>query len=277
MVTKPARPKRDFYKEPTRLIRETFKRLSKNTTGKDYVVSDIHGCFTQLEQALELLKFDPTKDRLIAVGDLIDRGDESFRAIEFLQKEWFHSVMGNHEWSLAFGRGFSHPREKWYVEKRGTQIAEDLVSAIMWLPVAIEIETDNGLVVVVHAEVRPTYGHWNEVKEYLASHDNQAQLDYSFLLTGRSRIRKQAMQPERIVEGVDLVISGHSGVKSPTLLGNSLFIDTGIVFGVKKVDDEFAALTIFDVGSKECYMFSLSGEQIVLNAVTMPCEEKAGL
>jgi hypothetical protein len=170
-----------------------------------------------------------------------------------------------------------HPREQWYVEKRGTQIAEDLVSEIMWLPAVIEIETDIGLVVVVHAEVRPIYGHWNEVKEYLASHDNQAELDSSFLLTGRTRLMKGTLQPDRVVEGVDLIISGHTSVKKPTLLGNSLFIETGIVFGVKKIDEEFSALTIVDVCSKECYLFSLSGEQMALHAITLPCKDQTDL
>lgn len=38
---------------------------------------DIRGCFNRLQAGLELLGFDPDKDRLFSVGDLVDWGPES--------------------------------------------------------------------------------------------------------------------------------------------------------------------------------------------------------
>ena len=48
-----------------------------NNVGIDYICSDIHGHFSLLESQLEKVGFDPDKDRLFSLGDLIDRGDES--------------------------------------------------------------------------------------------------------------------------------------------------------------------------------------------------------
>ncbi len=51
-----------------------FKFFGKNSSGRDFVVGDIHGSFGALEQLLQRLNFDPDCDRVFAVGDLIDRG-----------------------------------------------------------------------------------------------------------------------------------------------------------------------------------------------------------
>ena len=77
-----------------------FKYFSENPHGKDYVVGDLHGMFSLLESQLEKLKFNPETDRVFSVGDLVDRGPESFRVLEFLDKPWFFSIKGNHEMML---------------------------------------------------------------------------------------------------------------------------------------------------------------------------------
>lgn len=40
----------------------------------DYAVGDIQGCLDPLLQLLETVAFDPEQDRLVAVGDLVNRG-----------------------------------------------------------------------------------------------------------------------------------------------------------------------------------------------------------
>lgn len=77
--------------------------LKKNELGRDFVVGDIHGEFSMLEDALQIIGFDPIKDRLLCCGDMIDRGAESHRAFEFLEQPWFFSVKGNHEDAAVYG------------------------------------------------------------------------------------------------------------------------------------------------------------------------------
>lgn len=66
-----------------------------------YVVGDLHGQVRILKELLSKLDFSPAKDHLIAVGDVIDRGEHTGELIQFLfsgaQEGWFSSVRGNHE------------------------------------------------------------------------------------------------------------------------------------------------------------------------------------
>lgn len=54
-------------------------RLPENTRGRDFVVGDIHGAFDKVEAAMAKVGFDVERDRLLSVGDLVDRGAESAR------------------------------------------------------------------------------------------------------------------------------------------------------------------------------------------------------
>lgn len=73
------------------------KHLGANKHGRDLVVGDLHGCRADLDHALGALHFDPAIDRVLSVGDLVDRGPASVACLELLQEPWFHAVMGNHE------------------------------------------------------------------------------------------------------------------------------------------------------------------------------------
>ncbi|MHB8422156.1 MAG: metallophosphoesterase [Leptospirales bacterium] len=66
-----------------------------------YVVGDLHGQVRILELLLKSVRFDPGKDRLYSVGDVIDRGTDTGELLEFLREGaldgWFVPIMGNHE------------------------------------------------------------------------------------------------------------------------------------------------------------------------------------
>lgn len=84
-------------------------RLPRNTAGRDFIAGDIHGCYGLLDRALEVVGFDAQRDRLIVTGDLVDRGPEPMRALDYLARDWFHSVMGNHDFFFAEGLAEAHP------------------------------------------------------------------------------------------------------------------------------------------------------------------------
>ena len=73
------------------------KRLPSNTNGRDFIAGDLHGCYDLFEAELEKVSFDPACDRVISVGDLIDRGPNSLACLRLLKQPWFHAVRGNHE------------------------------------------------------------------------------------------------------------------------------------------------------------------------------------
>lgn len=75
-------------------------RLPENTSGRDFICGDLHGRTDLLATLLESVHFD-SRDRLIFVGDLIDRGSDSAGAIQLLSQPNVFSCRGNHELHLA--------------------------------------------------------------------------------------------------------------------------------------------------------------------------------
>ena len=64
-------------------------RLSQNKQGRDFVVGDIHFKTIDLHKGLKALGFDSMVDRVIAVGDLIDRGPSVLDGLKLLGEPWF--------------------------------------------------------------------------------------------------------------------------------------------------------------------------------------------
>jgi serine/threonine protein phosphatase 1 len=68
-----------------------------NVRGRDFVVADLHGCLELLWRLLRHVQFDPSRDRVWSVGDLTDRGPDSWGCLRLLKQPWFHAVLGNHD------------------------------------------------------------------------------------------------------------------------------------------------------------------------------------
>lgn len=140
------------------------KRLPQNVHGRDFVVGDIHGCYDQLLEGLKAVTFDRRVDRLISVGDTVDRGPGSPRAAAFLAHPWVHAIRGNHEDMFLDIYAAGEPDEytlayqtrrngmHWWMDIGPTE-RRALIKAFRRLPVAMEIETRRGKVGIVHAEV----------------------------------------------------------------------------------------------------------------------------
>ena len=67
-----------------------------------YVVGDIQGCFTELQQLLNATQFNPQHDFLWCAGDLVNRGPRSLETLRFFKSLGEHgvSVLGNHDLHL---------------------------------------------------------------------------------------------------------------------------------------------------------------------------------
>lgn len=225
----------------------SFKYFTKNRKGRDFIVGDIHGMFTPFLALLEQIGFDDEKDRVFSVGDLIDRGNESHRAMEFLTKPWFFSIMGNHEYMLIESEYDERMLTNW-VEYCGgdwwhampEELKPRIRKKLARLPLAIEVEAPCGNVGIVHADV-PLHMNWAYfIKELQTSTEMQ-----NYSLWSRNRYKRIVANGYAArIEGIDLVVVGHTPVPDPISTGNIHFIDTGATY----VDDpRLAKLTILEL------------------------------
>ncbi|MGZ0786423.1 symmetrical bis(5'-nucleosyl)-tetraphosphatase [Pseudomonas saponiphila] len=67
-----------------------------------YAVGDLQGCLEPLQCLLAQVAFDPTRDRLWLVGDLVNRGPQSLETLRYLYsiRDSLVCVLGNHDLHL---------------------------------------------------------------------------------------------------------------------------------------------------------------------------------
>jgi len=63
-----------------------------------YCVSDIHGCFSEFIELLDIIKFNPDEDTLYVLGDVIDRGTRPIECLRYIMRaKGIRLLLGNHE------------------------------------------------------------------------------------------------------------------------------------------------------------------------------------
>jgi serine/threonine protein phosphatase 1 len=205
-------------------IHQKWVRFAKNEIGRDFVVGDIHGWFNVAYKNMENLKFDPEKDRLFCLGDLIDRGPYSKDVLKWLDQKSVYSIKGNHEQMMyEFFHGIDwkidYPEKhggKWFTELPMYE-QMDYVDRLRMLPHVAEIETIHGLVGLVHAEVPHD---WEEFKNNYKKYEDDA-------LWSFNKFNLFQIGISYPVKNIDWVIHGHVSVDHPTMVENKIYIDTG--------------------------------------------------
>ena len=69
-----------------------------------YVIGDVQGCYSELKALINKIKFNPSKDKIIFAGDLVNRGNQSLEVMEFCMKYKgsIKAVLGNHDFYLLY-------------------------------------------------------------------------------------------------------------------------------------------------------------------------------
>ena len=229
------------------------------------ILGDIHGCKSTLEKVLERVAYTPKADKIICVGDYIDRGDHIKEALDYLiclkEKAGDSAVflMGNHEEMLlniadneweGF-RFFEHPDRKTFAKRK--RLVYFIDGCRTWLRNG-GIETEKQIFDKLDRAEYDRYLQW--LKTYLVYDYRDEEGRFAVTHAGAvygveldSIDTKLKNRDCGIYDG-PLVICGHSPVEKPSLSGKYLWqtytecgkmydlpgkgmldIDTGCVFG----------------------------------------------
>ena len=127
-----------------------------------YAIGDIQGCYEELKELMERLRFSSDRDRIYFVGDLVNRGPASLEVLRFVRALGDNavSVLGNHDLHLlAVAQGIRRNRKSDTLDDVLT--APDRAKLFEWLitrPLAhVDEHGDRPADLIVHAGVVPQW------------------------------------------------------------------------------------------------------------------------
>lgn len=122
-----------------------------------HLVGDLQGCDGPLQRLVDEIGFSPSRDRLIFLGDLVNRGPDSLSVLRRLQR-WGSAascVLGNHDLHLlAVARGVRPPGKKDTFDD--VLQAPDAAACVDWLQRQPLARTESGWL-CVHAGLVPQW------------------------------------------------------------------------------------------------------------------------
>ena len=126
-----------------------------------YLIGDVQGCDSALERLLAAIDFSPSRDRLVLLGDLVNRGPDSLGVLRRVMRMdgAARCVLGNHDLHLlAIAHGVRPPHRKDTVD--AVLHATDRAALLDWLraqPLALLDHIDGQDLLMVHAGVLPSW------------------------------------------------------------------------------------------------------------------------
>lgn len=214
-------------------------------------ISDIHGCYDEFNTLLDTVEYKPEQDKLILIGDYVDRGLKSKEVVEqvkSLVEEWgVIALKGNHDQMMidafnkedgderwlrngalqtiesycgqdSFSDGFeqdTYMEAKKYIKNHYAHHLEFLDTLPLYY------ETDHQI--FVHAGINPIHENWKE---------SQSTRDYLWIRDGFFNYATNL--DKKVVFGHTPVANLHGNEDiwfSP--MGDKIGIDGGCVFGMK--------------------------------------------
>jgi serine/threonine protein phosphatase 1 len=117
------------------------------------VIGDIHGCFYELQALLDKAGLT-SGDKIVAVGDIVDRGPETPEVLDFFQNTpHAQALMGNHERKHVQGsRGEIQLAVSQLISRN--QLAEAYPAAVTWMS-SLQLFLDLPEAIIVHGFLEP--------------------------------------------------------------------------------------------------------------------------
>ena len=179
-------------------------------------VGDIQGCREQLEQLLAAVAFVAGTDRLLPVGDLVNKGPDSEGVLDLVMGLNAEPVLGNHDLNwLAKGRA-AERHKSWLAAQPIVRILDDLI--------------------VVHAGLHPS---WDEARlSSLTEEDVHYAVNVRYCDPSGKQPDSDWPPPgppfepwDTFYTGEKRVVFGHWARRRLVQRTNCIGLDTGCVYG----------------------------------------------
>ncbi len=193
--------------------------------GRLIAIGDIHGCLREFEELLHKLDLD-RHDRVVLLGDLINRGPDSAGVLALAREVAHLSLLGNHELRLLNYRKTGDPT---HLKKADYETLKQLEakdwSYMRAMPLTYHDPGDN--IVLVHGGFLPNQP-WREQPARIVTRVQVVDK------TGNARKRSEAPRCphwSELWEGPPFVVYGHTPREHVSRAKWSLGIDTACAQG----------------------------------------------
>jgi len=194
-------------------------------TGRLIAIGDIHGCHLEFADLLDKLRLE-REDRLVLLGDLVNRGPDSCKVIDLARQVGARALLGNHELRLL---KYHRSADKKYLKEHDLDTAEQLRpqdwAYLEAMPLTFEEPELN--TVLVHGGFLPDTPWQRQPAEVVTRIQ---------VVTAEGKPAKRADDPDApawadLWMGPPFVIYGHTPRREIYKLKWSVGIDTGCVMG----------------------------------------------
>jgi protein phosphatase len=229
------------------------------------LIGDVHGCADELEELLAALGYardetrvfrHPARRKAVFLGDLVDRGprvpDVLRIVMDMVAARTAFAVPGNHDVKLVrwlSGRNvrLAHGLERSAEQLEGEtpEFRERVANFLDGLPSHLVL--DNDWLVAAHAGMKQEMQgrSTGRVREFALYGETTGELDEFGLPV---RLKWAASY-----RGSALVVYGHTPVREPELLNNTINVDTGCVFGGRLTALRYPERELVSVPARQAY------------------------
>lgn len=199
------------------------------------VVGDVHGCRVELESLLRKVRYRVDSDRLIFVGDLIDRGPDSAGVVRLVRSLGGESVRGNHEEKHIRYRMMSETERGYFPPSKvalNMSLTDDEIDFISKFPLFMEIELpDDMKYLVVHAGFQPNGSDPRFQDGEVLTSIRYVDQDGRKVKKSATRWASAWRRPENVIYGHHVISTDLPTLEFSETGGLCVGLDTGCVFG----------------------------------------------
>ena len=206
-------------------------------TKRTIFIGDVHGCIDELLELMERLAPTP-EDRVIFVGDIINKGPDTKGVVEYVYGKGYECVLGNNEQSYIAGCLLVGSKYHQLKETLPDKVHEWIICLPRWIDDEHFTVVHAGLFPNMHPDSVPIEQFtrirtWDGIGEDIQNSDNSAWYEF---YTG--------MKP---------VIYGHWAAKGLNIRHNTIGLDSGCVYGGKLSAYILESNEIVQVPAKKIY------------------------